>query len=325
MEPYDVIIVGAGIAGLVAARELQGAGLRTVVLEKSRGFGGRMATRRVGSVVFDHGAQFFTARDPRFAALVRSMEAAGVSTRWFGGDETATHERHRGVPSMTAPCNWLAGGLDVRGSSQVARVRVGEDSDLEVELEGGVLLLTQRVVLTAPVPQSLALCRAGALPLEPGLVEALESVHYEPTFALMAVLDAPAAGLSAAGFVEPGGDGALVWIADNRLKGTSPDATALTLHASHAFSRKHFDDPTDQVARCLLEAATPWIRGNVIESSLHRWRYAAPVRCLDSLCLGSERAPVLFAGDAFGGAKVEGAALSGWAAAERVLWSLSLR
>ena len=64
------IVIGAGIAGLLAARTLQEHGLRVTVLDKGRGVGGRMATRRIGSAVFDHGAQFFTARDPQFDTLI---------------------------------------------------------------------------------------------------------------------------------------------------------------------------------------------------------------------------------------------------------------
>ncbi|MFM7290648.1 MAG: FAD-dependent oxidoreductase, partial [Planctomycetia bacterium] len=75
-EP-DVVVVGAGIAGLAAATELVAGGRRVVVLEKSRGVGGRMASRRVGEAVCDHGAQFFTVRGEAFGGIVAAAREAG--------------------------------------------------------------------------------------------------------------------------------------------------------------------------------------------------------------------------------------------------------
>ena len=58
------------MAGMTAGEALQTAGWRVVLLDKGRRAGGRMATRRIGSSRFDHGAQFFTVPDPRFRAVV---------------------------------------------------------------------------------------------------------------------------------------------------------------------------------------------------------------------------------------------------------------
>ena len=77
-DRVDAIVIGAGISGLAAATELAKAGCRTIVLEKSRGIGGRMATRRVGPAVCDHGAQFFTVRTRAFGATVAEAHAAGL-------------------------------------------------------------------------------------------------------------------------------------------------------------------------------------------------------------------------------------------------------
>ena len=72
------LVIGAGIAGLIAARALRAAGHRVLVLDKGRGVGGRMATRRIEGGVFDHGAQFVTVRDPRFQQIVEGWQAKGV-------------------------------------------------------------------------------------------------------------------------------------------------------------------------------------------------------------------------------------------------------
>jgi len=76
----DAIVIGAGVSGLIAARTAQANGARVLVLDKGRGVGGRLATRRTDSGVFDHGAQFFTARDPQFRLLVEAWRAAGIPT-----------------------------------------------------------------------------------------------------------------------------------------------------------------------------------------------------------------------------------------------------
>lgn len=80
------VVIGAGIAGLLAARALQAAGARVTVMEKNRSLGGRLATKRVGDAVFDHGAQYFTAQDPLFVDLVAGWEKAGLVMPWPDGE-----------------------------------------------------------------------------------------------------------------------------------------------------------------------------------------------------------------------------------------------
>jgi renalase len=69
-------IIGAGMAGITAARTLIEAGHKVTVFEKSKGAGGRMSTRRTELGSFDHGAQYFTVRDDRF----RQMMAWALAT-----------------------------------------------------------------------------------------------------------------------------------------------------------------------------------------------------------------------------------------------------
>ena len=108
---HETIVVGAGIAGLCAARELVAAGRSVLVLDKRRGLGGRMATRRLGSAVCDHGAQFFTVRGRAFGGIVSEAHAAGSAVEWCRGFSRAGsladghdgdgHPRWRGTKAMT--------------------------------------------------------------------------------------------------------------------------------------------------------------------------------------------------------------------------------
>ena len=103
------------------------------------------------------------------------------------------------------------------------------------------------------------------------------------------------------------------FIADNAIKGIS-SAVALTMHANPQFSLEHWDTSTDDVQRLLLERASPWIGdATVITSQIKKWRLATPLTIWPERYWASDM--IVLAGDAFGGPKIEGAALSGLAAA----------
>ena len=117
------------------------------------------------------------------------------------------------------------------------------------------------------------------------------------------------------GFVRPE-SGPIGWIADNQAKGISA-VSAVTIHATPAFSLEHQDDDRQKVGQYLLEVAAPWLGSETAEFQIHAWRYARPRHEQDHPCLILNQSPsLLVAGDAFGGPRVEGAVLSGWAAAE---------
>ena len=335
---WDVAIVGAGIAGLCAANALIAAGRRVVVLEKSRGVGGRMATRRLGEAVCDHGAQFFTVRGRAFGGLVAEAHAAGVVTTWCDGFPRAAapgaelapasdgHPRWRGVHGMTDLPKRLAaiavgrehpGRCDIRTAVRVASVGVadvrGGTPGVSIALETGPAISARAAVLTCPVPQALDLLAGGPLD-EPARGE-LARVTYDPCFALMLALAKPG-GVPPPGGIQfaPDTTGPVAWVADNFHKGISP-VPSLTVHATAAFSRAHFDAPPDEVAATLLDAVRPWVAAaDVVARSLQRWKFSQPTVILDQPLVAARLdPPIVCCGDAFGGPKVEGAASSGLA------------
>lgn len=323
MSEGSCIVVGAGISGLLAARELQSAGWRVLVLDKGQDIGGRMATRRFGGGVFDHGAQFFTVRGERFGGLVEGWLREDAATEWsrgFAGSDGEPnqdgHPRYRGTQGMTSIPNRLAHGLDVRTGERVAEVNL-RDGLWEVACESGLWESASSLLLTAPVPQSLALVASGNFALEESIEGQLERISYSPCVALMVVLDGPSA------VPEPGGvqikGEPLDWVGDNQKKDIS-DVPAVTIHAGPGWSREHFDASEEEITGSLLSLAERWIGSHVIETSLARWRYSwvdnpHPEPCLPA----SDDPPLVFCGDAFGQPKVEGAALSGLAAADVLL------
>ena len=318
--PLDAIVIGAGLSGLIVAGAVRASGGSVLVLEKSRGLGGRLATRRSNLAVFDHGAQFFTARDPEFRSRVEAWQAAGVVRPWSEGfalaDGTRKHDgltRYCGVKGMAGIAKHLAEGLDVRVNSKVTRIQV-EHGGWIATTETGERHTGRALVVTAPVPQSLQLLVAGAVPLPESTRRDLEAIRYAPCLAVLAQF------ATASLIPEPGGlwfrGGPIGWMADNTLKKIAPGpGAAVTLHASPEFSQSNWAAPEAEVTATLLAAAAPWLDGPPLETQLQRWRYSLPLLLHPERCVVlTDPAPLVFAGDAFGGPRVEGAALSGLAA-----------
>jgi renalase len=306
-----IFVVGAGMAGLTAAATLRDEGFEVTVLDKGRGVGGRMATRRVGAQRFDHGAQYISAISPRFRRAMEAWAAAGVVDPWF---ECEGRWRYRVRGGMSALAKHMGAGLHIRTSARVEHLEA-TGKQWRLTLHGGEEEIADAVVLTPPAPQSIELLG----PLAAGLPARLKSVRYAPCFALMLALDGPSA-VPGEGFVRPDG-GVLSWVADNCRKGVSDGEGALTLHATPEFSKAMYEAPSERVEARMTEAAKPWLGGAAIrESQLHRWRYSLVEEGGPEPCFPLPGpAPLILAGDAFGPPRIEGAYLSGYAAA---LWLL---
>ena len=326
-----VAVVGAGVAGLTAAKNLTRS-FDVAVFDKGRGVGGRLATRRIGNATFDHGAQFITTHTREFAETVAGWERAGVAKPWFRGrigpdgvSDPDGHARFRGVGTMNAIAKHLAEGLDVRVAARVVALQPS-GATWRIRFDDGTERAADAVVITTPVPQALDLLTAGAVRLAAPDGEALQAIRYEPCLAVLAALRGPS-GLAAPGAVDPDG-GPIGWMADNHLKGVSA-VPAITIHATADFSRASWDSADEVVAAELLRSAG--LESDEIDDlvQVQHWRFARPTVIHPDPCLVADRLPPLvFAGDAFGGAKVEGAARAGAAASDAVaslLGGLDLR
>jgi renalase len=311
------VIIGAGLSGMLVARELLARGRKVLVLDKSRGVGGRMATKRIGNAVFDQGAQFFTTRDEQFEAMVTSWAKCGVVERWAGGED----DRWVARPSMTGLAKALAADVPVTLSQKVQSAQFHESCGCwEIEVEGEGLYCADRIVFSSPVPQSLAILDAGHVKL-PGAVRAdLERCDYYPCLALMVVLDRPS-DLAAEGVVMT--EGPIRWVVDNVKKGIAQAApAALTLHLNREFSAQHYGATEDEIWALVGEALRPIMGGAEVSSRrLHRWRFSEPKTLHRKRCEWVEEMNLGFCGDVFGGPRVEGAAISGMALARRIITS----
>jgi predicted NAD/FAD-dependent oxidoreductase len=311
----DVVIVGAGMAGLTAARSLTDSGLAVMVLDKGRAVGGRMATRRIGDARFDHGAQHFSARSSSFRSSVAGWIAAGVAAGWFRSrsvtdPERGVETRHRGTDGMRGIPEHLAEGLDVRTAVHVGALLMRDGA--AVAIAGRTEVRARAAVVTAPLPQLIDLVDLSG---DVRLADSIAAVEYAPCLAVMARLDGPSGLVDGHAAID---GGAVAWVADNQHKGIS-SVPAITVHSTPEFARRHLDDPDDTWVPALVESAQPHLDATVVAATGHRWSYAQPRTTIDTGCAIVEgAAPLVLAGEVFAGARVEGAFLSGRAAADAV-------
>lgn len=318
-------VVGAGVAGLVAARRLVEAGWGVVVWEKSRGPGGRTATRRTAlGGAYDHGAPSFGARDPRFLALLASARAAGTLDAYtpqvgqVGASgliaRPAGAARWVGVPGMSAFAGWLSQGLDVRPGRRVHGVG-GAPPGVVLTLDDGARTQPFDVALvTVPGPQAAPLLQAA-----PQLAARAAQLAYSPCIAVMlALASSVARPFDALRFTE----GPLAWAVRGDAKPGRGPAQTWVLYATADWSADRLEQDPEQTSAELLAAFARGVGAMpaILESLPMRWRYArASAGAGGPRALFDPQAGLGLAGDALAGHRVEDAFLSGLALAEAVL------
>ena len=327
----DVIVVGAGLAGLACARTLAAAGRRVLVVDKGRGVGGRCATRRIHGQAVDHGVAFYHGDDPEFLAALAAVPATALPgwPHQIAGRGSACqpeafapgHTRLAFAEGMTAFPKALAHGLALRLETRVhAVLRTGEG--LTLQLEEGPPLRTRDLVLTPPAAQTQAL-----LPEVAELASAralLELVPAQPCITVM--LGYTATGPRPEFDVLYPEDSAVQMIVHDSAKRRAPGQVVLVAQATRAWSRMHIDADPSQWQMTLVEQVArlvgPWAREPLWCES-HRWRFAhagSPVLAAPMLATLSDGARIGLAGEVFcAGAGVQGAYRAGLALARQML------
>ncbi|NNF46169.1 MAG: NAD(P)-binding protein [Desulfofustis sp.] len=314
-QSTDILVVGAGMSGLTAASSLDPTRFQTLVIDKSLKIGGRLASKKLGNARFDYGAQFMTAREPQFLSLINACEELGIIKQWFTSDsgKQQGHPRWCGSSRMTAVADHLAGSLQFYPGLRLATIECINDTWL-ARMSSGEEIFARALLLTPPVPQILELLKISDIKIAADIFDRLDRIKYEKCIAVLAHLKGPST------ILHPGGmkfsEGQISWLADNQQKGISK-VPAVTIHGSVIFSEQHYHSDRQKSGTLLLEAAKSWLGSGVSEFQVHGWRYAKPAIVDSERCLVINRMPPLVvSGDAFGGPRVEGAAMSGWKAAE---------
>ena len=318
-RPFRIAVIGAGMAGLACAGALHRAGAAVTLFDKSRRVGGRLATRRVDSLLFDHGAQYATARDPAFSAAMQAMAAAGQAAPWPAAGEG----RWCGVPGMSALARHMeqegigtlyAGrhvaflhrngqGWRVR-HRDAADTRPGLVSDAGGELAGPF----DRVAVALPAPQAAGLLQPHAFAAEAA------RAPMAPCWAAMLAFDEAT---DAPDLLRPDA-GPLRWISrDSSRLGRDAAPECWVAHATPEWSRDHLEQPTEAVLALLRAAfaAETGITAAPRFAAVHRWRYALAEAPLGTPALWDAAAGLGVCGDWCLGARVEAAFLSGRALA----------
>lgn len=337
----SVAVVGAGLAGVACARGLRAAGVQVTVFDKSRGVGGRLATRRAMvtlpgradpvAVGFDHGAPQIVARSPRLRAVLARAQAQGVVAPWAPRVHAPwpgpTHgPGHIALPGMPGFVRHLLGDIPVQTAHAVQRLQRHRDGRWGVVVEGREVGRFDQVVLAMPPAQAAALL-AGH---HEQWSEALSAWPMTPVWTLMAVTDEVDWPWDAA---EPP-TGALTWITRNdRRPGRVhlPGCAVWVAHAHAAWSQGHLDDDPADVAEALSKSlCAAWPPGTEVRwhhRAVHRWRYAASGRAPEDsrLCWWDGTRGLGVCGDYLAGGDVDGAWRSGDELGDRMAVELEMQ
>lgn len=300
-----IAIIGAGMAGVSAGRLLADRGHRVTLLEKSRGCGGRCATKRWEGHVVDHGAQYVTMRHPDFSAVVQA--ACGESLRRIVAPvrdenrvplpDTGRYYHREGNSRVVRS---MAAGLTLRTETPVTDARaLAAEYDL--------------VLSTAPLPQTAALF-GQAIPAE-----------YLPCLAVLLAYRGEPTGLCREAYALSDRSSDLAWSAcENHKAGRiAAGCTVMVAQMSEAFSRTHLESPPADypaLVRAMVERRWGLSSANYLAALGHRWRCARVVRPHANPSLPDR---CYFAGDALTASRVEDAWLAGRAAALNILQSHS--
>lgn len=317
-----IAIIGSGTAGIACGLRLHGRGIQPRLFEKSRGIGGRLATRRTDTgLEFDHGAPFFTAGEGPFRRFLDTPQAAGQIAEW--SPKGAGSERAKdwivGAPRMNSPLKSACGALTIHLNTEVARIRrdgegwalSGKGLQPDLRFDG--------VVVTAPAPQTDALTA-----ISPRLHQQVSAARMAPVWALMVAFRQTLIGL--ADLYQPQ-SGPIAWLARNASKpGRPPESETWVAHADEAWSRDNLERAAESVAARLYPVVLDILGHSATEPvhmHAHRWRYAHVIKPVGTPFLEDETGTLLAAGDWCLGAGAACAFRSGEAAADRLLQRFS--
>ncbi|MDJ0698654.1 MAG: FAD-dependent oxidoreductase [Woeseiaceae bacterium] len=310
----SIAIIGAGLSGLVLAQRLQTAA-HVTIFEKSRGTGGRMATRYAGDYSFDHGAQFITARSTAFREFLEPLIEGGIVADWPARFAEIDHSRVStvrqwsadyphfvGKPAMNRIGKSLASGLSVVLQTRVSGVERRRKRWVLRDQDQRDLGEFDWVVLTAPAPQTAALGSAC-----PELVSLCRSREMSACYALMLGYSQPLSLPWDAALVR---NADISWVSVNSSKPARGDAFTLLAHSTNRWADAHISDDEASVVEHMMEALERTC-GAAVRShdhrQLHRWRYANIARQTGDTCFVDESLRLAACGDWFVRGRVEAA------------------
>jgi len=307
---YDLVVIGAGVAGLAAARCAQDSGRSVLVVDKGRRIGGRMATRRAGGFTFTHGAQYLTARTPEFKSACEAALADGSLASWQFGTKTA----FIGSPTMRDFAVFLGQGLEIIQSVEINRIDAS-GAAIQLFTDQGIYATATHLIVTPPAPQTASLLGG----IAPELAATAASAEYAPCWTAMFGFES-GADLPAKDQPFQFENHPVAWANFEAWRPGAPaDNHALVVQASADWSREHLEDDSQDVSTALFAALADALHtplAKPVFASSHRWRYAKIVKSANpDAPRKSACGRIAVAGDWLGAARIETAYLTGLEAA----------
>ena len=303
---HQTCIIGAGLTGLIIAHRLDHEGV--VIIEKSRGVGGRMATRRSDKAKFDHGAQFYTLQ-PAIEPLHTHWMKNSLVSPWFDAKGISHYKCATG---MTTLAKDLAQNLTVKFETRVARISKNGSGWLST-CDNGEEFEADRIVLTAPLPQSLELLRTSAIAYD----QSLDKLIYAKAIVGLVEATVDNDRLAGAQGYRELEKGDVFSIANQKAKGLSA-TPAWTVTLKPEISEDLYEKSDLDLRAVILEEfkkIDPNFEPTIIQ--IKKWRYSHPLHRATALYYSP--APNFYlAGDAFGGGSLNGAARSANAVADHL-------
>lgn len=308
----DCIVVGAGLSGLVMARRLAAAGHRVLILEKSKGVGGRIATRRDGPATYDHGAQFYKRSSRESWPLDTDWTGKGLSQVWFQ-DQNSIFKNAPG--GMTVLVKELAQGLQIVFEEKVISIQEMTASGLQhesllVECESGTKYESKFVFISSPLPQSRDLLKASgiAYPAE------LNKIDYASALVGLFEVESESSSVRDLKYMQDVNEE--IFSVSNQLSKKTSSTLAFTVVMQPGWSQQHFLLEDASSLAKISHAFTEHLKNFSLDvlvkkSQLKKWRYSHPLSTYSAphLILGAQK-NIYLVGDAFGGPSLRGAVAS---------------
>ncbi len=315
MKIWDTAIIGAGMSGLSSARMLRDLGYSVVVVEKSRGVGGRVATRRISdSIRVDHGACYFKPKGEVGQRFLKTLITQDVLHGWEGEYWQTNHvgaeiykspfnHQYIAKTGMSAIAKFLATSLEILFQKRAISLSIN-NGNWQIFLEDDDTITAKSLVIAIPAPQATILLKT--IPpslIDPSLLELVNSIEYHPCLSLMAGYSASSSPLPVWNAFTFLADEVLGWIGFDSSKRHQPEQPCFCIQTSPKFAHTYLD--TDD-----LQTAIPLILNQSVQATqlywlqtpewtqIHRWRYAFPTQHICDTCLAtSSPAPLVLCGD----------------------------
>jgi len=295
----DCLVIGGGLTGLVAATHLQAQGLTVKVLDKGRGIGGRLATRRITppssakgrsdqpseqasssteSLICDYGVQFLTAKSPEFQSWLDQWQKLELIELRSGATDV---KQYGGVNGIRKIAKHLASKLDVQTSTKVVNLN-GDAAGWTVSAEDGSTYDSELLILTAPLPQSLQLLQRSHLPQLDTSLTRLNQISYRMCLVVLLLVSAPLS-FEQGSYYQIQGE-KLDGIISHAQKSLSPEYYTVTLQGTSEFSQEYQDNERRHLgAQELIAAAREYLgEANILDWQVHFWRYSTPLTQFDA-------------------------------------------